>query len=123
MEREIDLQFIYCISFGYKERNQLEDHRDSFVFKCSLDFIILKNGGKMEKEKLGAIPHHSRIQKEGVLLKHMACSDLTAELGRTTALRQNRTVNDFITQQTDRGINLLVKCLSLFVSRFTKREY
>lgn len=77
----------------------------------------------MEKEKLGAIPHHSRIQKEGVLLKHMACSDLTAELGRTTALRQNRTVNDFITQQTDRGINLLIKCLSLFVSRFTKREH
>lgn len=89
MEREIGLQFIHCILFGNKERSQLEDHRDSSVFICSLDFIIKINGEKVGKEKVGAIPYHTCMQKEGVLLKHTACPDLTAELERTTTLTKS----------------------------------
>lgn len=40
VEREIGLQLVYYILFGNKERGELENHRESFIFKYWLDFIF-----------------------------------------------------------------------------------
>lgn len=46
VEREIGLQLVYYTFFGNKERGELENHRESFLFKHRLDFIGFFKGVK-----------------------------------------------------------------------------